>query len=127
MSVNDHEPGSLERSAQELLQASADGLDGHIRSRLTQARSAAVEEARKTRHRFDWRLWIPAGALAGAAALAVLMWSGSPQAPQAPALAGHNSLDDLDIMVTNESFELLEELEFYEWVAAADSDDSSIG
>lgn len=127
MSANDHEPGSLERSARELLQASADGLDGHIRSRLTQARSAAVEEARKSRHRFHWRMWVPAGALAGAAALAVLLWSGSPQAPQAPTLAGHNSLDDLDIMVTNESFELLEELEFYEWVAAADSDDSGIG
>ncbi len=125
MSAEHHEPGSLERRAQELLRASAEGLDGNIRSRLTRARSAAVEEARHSRTGLAWRTWIPAGALAGAAALAVVLWSSSPQSP--PPHAVHNALDDLDIMVTNESFELLENLEFYEWVAATDADAASIG
>lgn len=123
MSTQHHEPGSLESRAQELLQASADGLDGHIRSRLTQARSAAVEAARKSRSPFLWRV-IPAGALAGAAALAFVLWSG---APQGPAPASLHSLEDLDLIVTSESFELLEDLEFYEWVAATDADAASIG
>lgn len=127
MTVKDREPGSLERRAQELLRASADELNGHIRSRLAQARSAAVDEARTAGHGFAWRTWIPAGASAGLAALALFFWSGGPQAPQAPTLAVHGSLDDLDIMVTNESFELLEDLEFYEWVAATDADGASIG
>lgn len=124
MSTQHHEPGSLESRAQELLQASADGLDGHIRSRLTQARSAAVEAARKSRSPFLWRTVIPAGALAGAAALAFVLWSG---APQGPAPASLHSLEDLDLIVTSESFELLEDLEFYEWVAATDADAASIG
>jgi hypothetical protein len=125
MSADEHEPTPLERRAQELLRASADALDGNIRSRLTQARSAAVEEARKSRSPFIWRTLIPAGALAGAAALAFVLWHGAPQAPGPASL--HNSLDDLDLIVTSESFELLEDLEFYEWVAATDADAGSIG
>jgi hypothetical protein len=127
MSVNDDSSESLERRAREMLDESAERLDGRIRSRLTQARSAAVEEARQAQRRFAWRAWIPAGALAGAAALAVFVWSGAPHSPGTPALAVHSSLDDLDIMVTNESFELLEDLEFYEWVAAGDADAATIG
>jgi hypothetical protein len=124
MSADEHEPTPLERRAEELLRASADALDGNIRSRLTQARSAAVEEARKSRAPFI-RTLIPAGALAGAAALAFLLWHGAPQAPGPASL--HSSLDDLDLIVTSESFELLEDLEFYEWVAATDADAGSIG
>lgn len=123
MSTQDHEPGSLEQRAQELLRTSADRLDGNIRSRLTQARSAAIEEARESRTSFVWRTLVPAGALAGVAALAFMLWSGSQQAPATL----HNSLDDIDLIVTSESFELLEDLEFYEWVAATDTDAASIG
>jgi hypothetical protein len=125
MSTEDQEPGSLERRAQEVLRASADALDGNIRSRLTQARSAAIEEARQARLSFAWRRWVPAGALAGAAALALVLWSGAPRAP-GPATP-HNSFEDLDLIVTSESFELLEDLEFYEWVAATEPDGASIG
>lgn len=125
MSSADHEPGSLERRAQELLRASADGLDGNIRSRLTQARSAAIEEARRARTLFSRRTLVPAGALAAAAVLAVMLWSGGSRTP-VPATP-HNSFEDIDLLVTSESFELLEDLEFYEWVAAADSDGASIG
>jgi hypothetical protein len=122
---SEHEPGSLERRMQELLQASAEALDGNIRSRLTRARSAAVEEARKARTPFAWRTLVPAGALAAAAVLAVVLWSGGSRAP-VPATP-HNSFEDIDLLVTSESFELLEDLEFYEWVAAADPDGASIG
>jgi hypothetical protein len=124
MSTEDREPGSLERRAQELLRASADALDGNIRSRLTQARSAAIEEARRARKPFAWRTLVPAGALAAAAVLAVVLWNGGPRGP-IPATP-HN-FEDIDLLVTSESFELLEDLEFYEWVAATDSDGASIG
>jgi len=127
MSAHDDELEAFERRTRELLEQSTEQLDGRIRSRLTQARSAAVEEARKSRMGLAWRMWVPAGALAGAAALAVFLWSGTPHAPGTPTLAVHGSLDDLDIMVTNESFELLEDLEFYQWVAASDGDSASIG
>jgi len=127
MSDNDGKLTAFERRTQELLDESTERLDGRVRSRLTQARSAAVEEARKPRLGVAWRTWIPAGALAGAAALAVFLWSGAPHSPGTPVLAVHSSLDDLDILVTNESFELLEDLEFYEWVAAGDADSVTSG
>jgi hypothetical protein len=98
-----------------------------VRSRLTQARSAAVEAARSSRGVVGWRTWAPAGALAGAAALAIFLWNGAPQSPGTSTSAVHSSLEDLDIMITDESFELLEELEFYEWVALEDGGDTSIG
>jgi len=127
MSTDDDRLAAFERRAQELLEESTERLDGRVRSRLTQARSAAVEEARRARGHLAWRTWIPVGAVAGAAALAVLLWSGAPRSPEAPVLAVHSSLDDLDILVTNESFELLEDLEFYEWVASGDADGATIG
>jgi len=127
MSTDDDRLAAFERRAQELLEESTERLDGRVRSRLTQARSAAIEAARKSRRGVAWRTWIPAGALAGAAALAVFLWSGAPQSPATPTLAVHSSLDDLDILVTNESFELLEDLEFYEWVASGDADGATIG
>jgi len=127
MSTNDDRLEAFERRAQELLEESTERLDGRVRSRLTQARSAAIEAARKSRRGVAWRTWIPAGALAGAAALAVFLWNGAPQPAATPTLAVHSSLDDLDIMVTNESFELLEELEFYEWVTVGEGDSAIIG
>ena len=125
MSTEDHEPGSLEHRAQELLRASADALDGNVRSRLTQARSAAIEEARQARTSFAWRRLVPAGALAGAAVLALVLWNGASRAPDP--VTPHNSFEDLDLIVTSESFELLEDLEFYEWVAETDASGASIG
>jgi hypothetical protein len=104
----------FEKQARELLEESTQRLDGRVRSRLTQARFAAVEEARRSRHSSTWRTWVPAGALAAAAVLAVVVWNGQP-AP--PASLGVQSLDDLEIVAGGENFELLENLDFYEWVA----------
>jgi hypothetical protein len=127
MSRDDAKLEEFALRSRELLEESTERLDGRVRSRLTQARSAAIEEARRSRHGFAWRAWIPAGALAGAAALAVFLWSGAPQSPETSPIAVHGSLDDLDIIVTDESFELLEDLEFYEWIAVDEANGASIG
>ena len=122
MKPQDSGTEALERRARELLESSTERLDGRVRSRLTQARFAAVEEARRARHRSAWRTWIPAGALAAAAALAIVLWSGHPATPTAT-LDAHNSLDDLEIVAGGENFELLENLDFYEWVSTVDATD----
>lgn len=114
---SDEKLTAFERRARELLRASADGLDAGTRSRLTQARFAAMEEARRGGTSTVWKLWLPAGSLAGAAALAAVLWSGRPDVQWSPAVAaGQAPLEDLEILVAGESFELLEELEFYVWV-----------
>lgn len=120
MKAQDNDTEAFERRARELLASSTERLDGRVRSRLTQARFAAAEEVRRARHWSAWRTWIPAGALAGAATLAVVLWSGHPPAPTAMSDA-HTSLDDLEILAGGENFELLENLDFYEWVSTVDA------
>jgi hypothetical protein len=54
--------------------------------------------------------------------LAVVLWNG--HSAQPPALgAAAQSLDDLEIVAGGENFELLENLDFYEWVAIQGSPD----
>jgi len=113
MKTADSGPEEFEKRTRELLEESTQRLDGRVRSRLTQARFAAVEEARRSRHSSAWRTWVPAGALAAAAVVAVVLWTGQPAPPAAP---GVQALDDLEIVAGGESFELLENLDFYEWV-----------
>lgn len=122
MKAQDNNTEAFERRARELLESSTERLEGRVRSRLTQARFAALEEARRARRWLGWRTWIPAGALAGAAALAIVLWSGHPEPPTA-ALDARNSLDDLEIVAGGENFELLENLDFYEWVSTVDATD----
>ncbi len=125
---------AFERRSRELLQAGVDGLDGRIRSRLTQARFAALEAARKNRFGFAWQSWIPAGGVAAAALLAVLLWNARPADQPGTQMAGvqaagaASSMDDLELLVASESFELLEDLEFYEWLESAPgSGDANVG
>lgn len=121
MNAEDRE---FEQRSHDLLQAGADGLDARIRSRLTQARFAAVEEARKARSGFAWRAWVPAGGLAAAALLAIVLWNdrAAEDPASAPLSASTTSsvaspMDDLELLAAADGFEWLEEdLEFYVWV-----------
>ncbi|HEU4531653.1 MAG TPA: hypothetical protein VFR59_10740 [Steroidobacteraceae bacterium] len=119
-----------ERSA-ELLREGTQNLSGHVRSRLTQARHAAVEEARRSRVLRQWLAWAPAGALAAALVIAVVMLTGQPAKQEFPAAvapgAEHSAMDDLELLAGSESFELLEDLEFYDWLDAAPPADADIG
>jgi hypothetical protein len=113
MSSDDDKQQGFERRSRELLSESSEQLDAHIRSKLTQARFAAVEEARKRRGLGTWRIWMPLGGLT-AAALAVLIWNGALQDPQVT--QAQNPLDDLDIIAADENLEMMEEVEFYAWL-----------
>jgi hypothetical protein len=96
-------------------------IDGYTRSRLTQARFAAVAELGKPTL---WRSgWIPAGTVAVVAVLAMALWlqpGGVGEAP--PATSGVTVLaDDFELLVVGEDLDLLnEDLEFYAWVAEAE-------
>ena len=66
MSERDDETFELRSRA--LFQDSVDGLDMRIRSRLTQARSAALSAAQRGRPWFlDWKIWTPAAGVTAAA------------------------------------------------------------
>ena len=104
----------FEKRTREVLEESTARLDGRTLSRLTQARHAALEQSsRAERERF--RLFLPAGAAAAAAVLAVVMWVGRPGGIIEP-----TTVDDIDMMADADASAIAEsgdDLEFYEWAA----------
>jgi hypothetical protein len=102
--------------ARELFDESVENIDAAARSRLTQARCAALAES--GRHRFRAGSWLPAGALAAAAVLAVVFWSG-PEASFRPLpVFAAAPAEDLDLLAVGDDLDMLgEDAEFYAWVA----------
>ena len=112
----------LEARSRELFEDSVGRLDARTRSRLTQARHAAVQELQQARAgRARW-LWAPVGGLAAAVVVALLLVR--PGLDQAG--SGAPPLEDLDSVAGVENVELLQDVEFYAWLAeqapAQDSD-----
>ena len=115
--MNERTP--FEERTRELLAESAAKLDGRTRSRLTQARHAALAGAASRTPRW-LRIGLPVGA--AAAVLAVMVWTGpvnDPTAPQGPAVNGSSAFEDLDLLADAPEFVgEADDMEFYEWAAA---------
>jgi hypothetical protein len=121
----------FERQLQALLETSVQGVGGHARSRLNQARHAALAEAARGGRWFSlvraatWirlrLLWMPvAGAMAAAVLVAFVLW---PNAPQGyPAVdTNHTTVEDLDLIADREGMDLMQgggDGQFYEWAVA---------
>jgi hypothetical protein len=126
MSPADESVTEFERRARVVLEESVRRIDARTRSRLNQARHAALE-ASAARRRSWWRgftLMPAAGAVAAAVLVVVVLWRHEP--PGTPPLAldtQHAAVEDMDLLTDNDSIDLMEEWDgsFYEW-AAAESD-----
>ncbi|MEL7185320.1 MAG: hypothetical protein AAFN50_02650 [Pseudomonadota bacterium] len=116
MSTSDEK---LEQSAKRLFDESVDGLDAATLSRLNRGRQAALEASGGGRSR--WLLWAPATGVAAAAVVAAVML----QVPNTNVIDAAPA--DLDIILAEESIEMLEELEFYAWLDTVDLDANDIG
>jgi len=79
----------FERNARAVLEESVARIDARTRSRLNQARQLAVDSAGPRRPRW-WRTFalMPAGAVAAALVLAVLLWHRGPAGHESPLLEG---------------------------------------
>jgi anti-sigma-K factor RskA len=114
----------FERNARAVLEQSLSRIDGRLRSRLSQARQAAVA-AGAARPRPWWRsvtLMPAAGAAAAALLLAVMLWHREPTVLQPPVLEGRTTpaVEDLDLLADAEGLDLVEGWDgpgFYEWAA----------
>ena len=81
---------AFEERARTLLTGSTEAIDGRLRSRLTTARFAALAELEKRAAEPRFRVpggWLPAGALAAAAVLAIAVWVAQPSANPGAQLA----------------------------------------
>lgn len=112
------------RRARGLFDESVEALDAATLSRLNRGRHRALEEARGARPGLRWSPWLPAGGVAVAAAVAVLMVGGGDPAP-VPMDADRAA--DLEIILEGDDFEMLEDLEFYSWMELERDDASHVG
>lgn len=97
--------------ARKLFDESVEALDGQTRSRLNRGRQAALEEL--TSGTPVWVQWAPAAGVAAAAIVAVVLWTGNPPVDE---LTPGASVADFEILLAEDSFEMLEDLEFYSWI-----------
>lgn len=115
---------AFEERARALLGASSDALEGRIRSRLTAARFVALGELEKRSVLPRFRVpgtWLPAGALAAAAVLAIAVWAVRPDGAATVVVAEVSPVEDAEILASNEEPELYsDDADFYEW-AGSDS------
>jgi hypothetical protein len=116
---------AFERRASELLVDSAEHVDARVRSRLTQARHAALAELEQRRTQ-TFRVpsfWLPVGSVAAATVLALAVWlrTPSPEAVTvAAAVADVSAVEDIAILAAADEPDLYaEEADFYEWAGAA--------
>jgi hypothetical protein len=86
-------------------------LDGATRSKLNMGRQAALAELGSGAR--PWVVWAPAAGFAAAAVLAFTLWAGNSTTNQ-QAIPGADT--DIEILLTEDSLEMLEDLEFYSWI-----------
>jgi len=130
MSTENEALTAFERNARSVLEAGVARIDARTRSRLTQARHAALAAADRSRRPL-WRsltLMPAAGAMAAALLVAVVLWHREPtgQAPDEPRMA---AVEDMDLLSDSEGLDLMEGWDgsFYEWAAAQSDTPESEG
>ena len=101
------------RQAKEAFDASVDKLDAATLSKLNQGRHAALTELDRPMR--QWSRWMPATGVAAAVAIAVMVM----QSP-APVNELPTAVTDMEILLGEDSIDMLEELEFYSWIDTVD-------
>jgi hypothetical protein len=135
--MNESGFNGLEKRSRELFDASVEDIDMRVRSRLTQARHAALEAVAARPSGFFRATWVPSAAgITAAAVLAVALWFGAPHGSHGTTAADPQaSFEDLDIVAASDEnsgdpMEMLQDdVEFYDWAAqkTADSDPATDG
>jgi hypothetical protein len=121
---------AFERRSRELFRESVEGLDMRVRSRLTQARHAALDAAGKAARRpwffLPMRVWTPAAGVSAAVLLAAALWLGAPLGNHTmPVAETQPGLEDLDIVAASDegsgdALEMLQnDLDFYDFADKA--------
>jgi anti-sigma-K factor RskA len=125
MTLENQELDDFEKRTRALLEESVTRIDGRIRSRLNQARHAALAELERPRKPF-WRSFAlaPAAGVLAVVVLAVVLWVPRPGQLLPVTEVASNAVEDLDLMADGETFDLIQQGDggFYEWaVAQADA------
>lgn len=124
MSPDSGQLTEFERKSRLLLEESVLRIDGRVRSRLNQARHAAVEAAAARRRPAFFRLFtlLPtAGAAAAAILVALTLWHRGPQVEMPATEGARPTVEDMDLLADSDGFDLVQDGDgsgnFYEWAA----------
>ena len=128
--IVDPADGALEKRSRAVFNESVDNLDMRTRSRLNQARQAALAAAAPAGRR-SWLTRMPvltsAGGVAAAAVLGVALWFGGPLGHHNPMPTAESTFEDLDLVASSDegagdAMEMLQDdIDFYDWADKAES------
>lgn len=124
----DEWPGQLELRAREVFDEHVASLDAHARSRLNQARQAALDTARNKQRVITPRWLVPAGSMAAVAMIASITFQylhGGATGADKPAVT--SAMEDMEIIASKDDLDLLQNVDFYEWMDTADAADGEAG
>ena len=110
------------RQAKELFDESVEQLDAATLSRLNRARQRALAEVDPAVRQGQWLRWVPVTGVAAAALVTVMVMNegGPTDDPM--------TVSDFEMLLEEESLEMLEDLEFYTWLELADTEaDGHVG
>jgi negative regulator of sigma E activity len=129
MSLANETLSDFERNARAVLEHSVARIDGRTRSRLNQARQAALAAASARRPAW-WRsfaLMPAAGAVAAAVLVSVMLWHRQPV--KEPSTLEAQRVEDLDMLADKDGLDLMEggDGSFYEWAVAQSDNGASEG
>jgi DNA-binding transcriptional LysR family regulator len=124
MNAQDEQLTDFERRSRQVLEESVLRIDSRVRSRLNQARQAAVEAAAARRRPALWRFFglVPttAGAVAATLIVAMFLWHRGPEI-DLPLANDSHPMEDLDLLADGEGLDILQDGDgsgsFYEWAA----------
>jgi hypothetical protein len=105
----------FEQRTRALLLESAERLPGSVRSRLTQARYAALAARTSKGSTSGVRRWMPAGAVAGVVLALFIVFVPHGTRPASPAWEDVEMLSDSDAVPLNGDQDV--DYDFYEWAA----------
>lgn len=104
-------------SAKAMFDESVDSLDGQAQSRLNRSRQAALAELDRSAAELNrWKRWVPAAGAATVATVAVVLLTGNPDVDQVVNPVASQPVGDFELLMADDSFDMLLDLEFYSWV-----------
>ena len=121
----DSRKSDFEQRAGNLLRSTADALSSADRSRLNRARQEALAQLKPRTRRSKTSVLLPASGALVAVVIGVAVWFGALQtgSPDMPGTTeGYLPVTkssipaDIDVLITDDSLELLEDLDFYNWL-----------
>jgi hypothetical protein len=109
----ERDDGELAKRARQLFDESVQELDAETLSRLNRSRQRALAHAKGSGAQAAWLRWTPVAAAAVAAAAVVIVLNPGNGVDELP----RTTASDLELLLAEEELEMLEDLEFYRWMA----------